>query len=82
MVGLYIQLYFMNKTVLFIKYILWTEGKIVIGTIETKLTNLVVKALLTLLHSERPKLYTILAFLSAIGLSHRAHKIKCANIFA
>ena len=25
--------------------------------------------LLTLLHSERPKLYTILAFLSAIGLS-------------
>ena len=25
--------------------------------------------ILTLLHSERPKLYTILAFLSAIGLS-------------
>ena len=25
---------------------------------------------LTLLHSERPKLYTILAFLSAIGLKH------------
>ena len=27
--------------------------------------------LLTLLHSERPKLYTILAFLSAIGLKER-----------
>ena len=26
---------------------------------------------LTLLHSERPKLYTILSFLSAIGLSTR-----------
>ena len=26
------------------------------------------KTLLTLLHSERPKLHTILAFLSAIGL--------------
>ena len=28
-----------------------------------------IAVLLTLLHSERPKLYTILAFLSAIGLS-------------
>ena len=27
--------------------------------------------LLTLLHPERPKLYTILAFLGAIGLKHR-----------
>ena len=26
---------------------------------------------LTLLHSEKPKLYTILAFLSAIGLKHK-----------
>ena len=29
---------------------------------------------LTLLHSERPKLYTILAFLSAIGLKHIGKK--------
>ena len=28
-----------------------------------------IRLLLTLLHSERPKLYTILAFLSAIGLT-------------
>ena len=28
---------------------------------------------LTLLHSERPKLYAILAFLSAIGLNFRLH---------
>ena len=27
---------------------------------------------LTLLHSERPKLYTILAFLSAVGLTYNA----------
>ena len=27
--------------------------------------------LLTLLHSERPKLYTILAFLSAVGLKEK-----------
>ena len=32
-------------------------------------TKSLVMDLLTLLHSERPKLYTILAFLSAIGLS-------------
>ena len=32
-----------------------------------------VKGLLTLLHSERPKLYTILAFLSAVGLNFGAH---------
>ena len=29
------------------------------------------KTYLTLLHSERPKLYTILAFLSAIGLIYK-----------
>ena len=32
-----------------------------------------VKDSLTLLHSERPKLHTILAFLSAIGLSLEVH---------
>ena len=32
---------------------------------------------LTLLHSERPKLYTILAFWSAIGLNYL---INCAGI--
>ena len=32
------------------------------------ITSCIVKFFLTLLHSERPKLYTILAFLSAIGL--------------
>ena len=31
---------------------------------------------LTLLHLERPKLYTILAFLSAIGLKRATHKGK------
>ena len=29
---------------------------------------------LTLLHSERPKLYTVLAFLSAVGLTAKLHK--------
>ena len=29
------------------------------------------EGILTLLHSERPKLYTILAFLSVIGLRHQ-----------
>ena len=33
--------------------------------------------LLTLLHSERPKLYTILAFLSAIGLNKNYFELKC-----
>ena len=37
-------------------------------------TNCLGEATLTLLHSERPKLYTILAFLSAIGLK-TAHDI-------
>ena len=47
---------------------------------------------LTLLHSERPKLYAVLAFLSAVGLmkslvedllkSYNTHKIKCSYIFA
>ena len=32
-----------------------------------------VTGFLTLLHSERPKLYTILAFLSAIGLTQITH---------
>ena len=32
----------------------------------------------TLLHSERPKLYTILAFLSAIGfMSKKKNPLKC-----
>ena len=31
--------------------------------------------LLTLLHSERPKLYAILAFLSAIKLTENCYKI-------
>ena len=35
---------------------------------------------LTLLHPERPKLYTILAFKGAIGLRQtRTHYKKCAN---
>ena len=34
---------------------------------------------ITLLHSERPKLYTILAFLSAIGL--KKHNLLRINIF-
>ena len=29
---------------------------------------------LTLLHSERPKLYTVLAFLSAVGLTAKLHQ--------
>ena len=33
-------------------------------------------SLLTLLHSERPKLYAILAFLSAIGLKEISHSQK------
>ena len=33
----------------------------------------IMKPILTLLHSERPKLHTILAFLSAIGLKHDAN---------
>ena len=37
------------------------------GTIQALLDDIPVD-LITLLHSERPKLYTILAFLSAIGL--------------
>ena len=37
--------------------------------------------LLTLLHSERPKLYTILAFLSAIGLINAAFIIKTYTHF-
>ena len=45
---------------------------------------------LTLLHSERPKLHTILAFLSAIGLkghnymeksSNQNKKVICASTF-
>ena len=36
---------------------------------------------LTLLHSERPKLYAILAFLSAIGLNTDGHTIF-VKIFA
>ena len=31
---------------------------------------------LTLLHSEKPKLYTILAFLSAIGLENFGHVLN------
>ena len=34
---------------------------------------------LTLLHSERPKSYMILAFLSATGLKH--HSVKYYNVF-
>ena len=36
---------------------------------------------ITLLHSERPKLYTILAFLSAIGLKTELATIEVANYF-
>ena len=36
---------------------------------------------MVLLHSERPKLYIILAFLSAIGLSLMVHLKSCAPIF-
>ena len=32
--------------------------------------NIIYYEFLTLLHSERPKLYTILAFLSVVGLIH------------
>ena len=38
-----------------------------------------IKWILTLLHSERPKFYTSLAFLSAIGLRHRSK--VCCKIF-
>ena len=36
---------------------------------------------LTLLHSERPKLYTILAFLSAIGLTKQNFQDQFQQIF-
>ena len=36
----------------------------------SKSLHLVINIFLTLLHSERPKLYATLAFLSAIGLIH------------
>ena len=39
-----------------------------------------VQTFLTLLHSERPKLYSILAFLSAIGLSKHVRDER--NLFA
>ena len=38
------------------------------------------RSLLTLLHSERPKLYAILAFLSAIGLNHNPTALRKAKI--
>ena len=43
------------------------------GILHTAIRDLI----LTLLHSERPKLYTILAFLSAMGLmkSHLTSKV-------
>ena len=37
--------------------------------------------LLTLLHSERPKLYTILAFLSAIGLKKNMNLLLWEQFF-
>ena len=37
--------------------------------------------LLTLLHSERPKLYTILAFLSAVGFMSKQKSVKCMSAF-
>ena len=47
-------------------------------------TNLECNLFLTLLHSERPKLYTILAFLSVIGLkgSMEVAPIRFHNILA
>ena len=45
-----------------------TQGFASYGTI-SQLYNFRVTSVFTLLHSERPKLYTILAFLSAIGLN-------------
>ena len=42
----------------------WVKQEAALYIIEKKLTH----CCLTLLHSERPKLYTILAFLSAIRL--------------
>ena len=43
----------------------------------------VVKAYLTLLHSERPKLYGVLAILSAIGLTKRLCDVcyTCTTLF-
>ena len=35
---------------------------------------------LTLLHSERPNLYTILAFLSAVGLSAHTYALDSAEV--
>ena len=40
-------------------------------------THMNLRALLTLLHSERPKLYTILAFLSAMGLKRSRRFFLC-----
>ena len=37
--------------------------------------------LLILLHSERPKLYTILTFLSEIGLKERIRALREASFF-
>ena len=41
----------------------------------------VIYPVLTLLHSERPKLHTILAFLSAIGLNNGTNKVKRQIIY-
>ena len=44
----------------------WSQNKKVVDISQKDIRHAV--SLLTLLHSERPKLYTILAFLNAIGL--------------
>ena len=42
--------------------------------------NALLLLLLTLLHSERPKLYTILAFLSAIGLKGKIDQVSTSYL--
>ena len=57
--------------------ILYMYMKCLIEAVLIRITAYIFYNSLTLLHSERPKLYTILAFLSAIGLkkSQNYHQI-------
>ena len=52
--------------------------KNVLGTGSHSLSEICLLHCVTLLHSERPKLYSILAFLSALGLSGM---LLCGDIF-
>ena len=62
-----------NKTLLArINYLLFTQSKYISH----------VFLILTLLHSERPKLYIFLAFLSAIGLNSHNHSLTSFQILS